>query len=174
MEGHRLRVGALAWSSSVLSSGSRDKSILQRDIRCEEDHVSKLTGHKSEVCGLKWSYDNRELASGGNDNRVCTNYYILNLLLHYQVFLSAWAKKVLLINVFFQLFVWNQHSTQPVLKYSEHTAAVKAIAWSPHVHGLLASGGGTADRCIRFWNTTTNAHLSSIDTGSQVYFLSLT
>ncbi|GAY43380.1 hypothetical protein CUMW_074030 [Citrus unshiu] len=135
MEGHRLRVGALAWSSSLLSSGSRDKSILQRDIRAQEDFVSKLSGHKSEVCGLKWSYDNRELASGGNDNR---------------------------------LFVWNQHSTQPVLKYCEHTAAVKAIAWSPHLHGLLASGGGTADRCIRFWNTTTNTHLSCMDTGSQV------
>lgn len=67
-----------------------------------------------------------------------------------------------------QLFVWNQHSTQPVLKYCEHTAAVKAIAWSPHLHGLLASGGGTADRCIRFWNTTTNSHLSCMDTGSQV------
>lgn len=49
MEGHRLRVGALAWSSSLLSSGSRDKSILQRDIRSQEDFVSKLTGHKSEV-----------------------------------------------------------------------------------------------------------------------------
>lgn len=74
MEGHSLRVGALAWSSSVLSSGSRDESILQRDIRCQEDHVSKLTGHKSEVCGLKWSHDNRELASGGgSDNLVRTN-----------------------------------------------------------------------------------------------------
>ncbi|KAJ0802497.1 putative transcription factor WD40-like family [Helianthus annuus] len=135
MEGHRLRVGALAWNSSMLSSGSRDKSILQRDPRAQEDFVSKLSGHKSEVCGLKWSYDNRELASGGNDNR---------------------------------LFVWNQHSTQPVLKYCEHTAAVKAIAWSPHIYGLLASGGGTADRCIRFWNTTTNSHLSCMDTGSQV------
>ncbi|XP_009802992.1 B-type cell cycle switch protein ccs52A-like [Nicotiana sylvestris] len=135
MEGHRLRVGALAWSSSLLSSGSRDKSILQRDIRAQEDYVSKLSGHRSEVCGLKWSYDNRELASGGNDNR---------------------------------LLVWNNHSTQPMLKYCEHTAAVKAIAWSPHLHGLLASGGGTADRCIRFWNTTTNTHLSCIDTGSQV------
>ncbi|GMH26612.1 hypothetical protein Nepgr_028455 [Nepenthes gracilis] len=135
MEGHRLRVGSLAWSSSVLSSGSRDKNILQRDIRAEDDYVSRLTGHKSEVCGLKWSYDNRELASGGNDNR---------------------------------LFVWNNHSMQPVLKYCEHTAAVKAIAWSPHLHGLLASGGGTADRCIRFWNTTTNSHLSCMDTGSQV------
>ncbi|XP_010455611.1 PREDICTED: protein FIZZY-RELATED 1-like [Camelina sativa] len=135
MEGHRLRVGALAWSSSLLSSGSRDKRILQRDIRSQEDHVSKLKGHKSEVCGLKWSFDNRELASGGNDNK---------------------------------LFVWNQHSKQPVLKYCEHAAAVKAIAWSPHVHGLLASGGGTADRCIRFWNTTTNTHLSCVDTNSQV------
>ncbi|XP_078442432.1 B-type cell cycle switch protein ccs52A-like isoform X2 [Wolffia australiana] len=135
MEGHRLRVGALAWSPSTLSSGSRDKTILQRDIRAQEDFLCKLSGHKSEVCGLKWSYDNRELASGGNDNR---------------------------------LFVWNHHSTQPVQKYCEHTAAVKAIAWSPHLHGLLASGGGTADRCIRFWNTTTNAHLSCVDTGSQV------
>ncbi|GKC71967.1 reverse transcriptase, partial [Tanacetum coccineum] len=45
------------------------KSILQRDPRAQEAFVSKLNGHKSEVCGLKWSYDNREIASGGNDNR---------------------------------------------------------------------------------------------------------
>lgn len=49
MEGHRLRVGALAWSSALLSSGGRDKSIFQRDIRAQEDFVSKLSGHKSEV-----------------------------------------------------------------------------------------------------------------------------
>lgn len=49
MEGHRLRVGALAWSSSLLSSGGRDKNIYQRDIRAQEDFVSKLSGHKSEV-----------------------------------------------------------------------------------------------------------------------------
>jgi len=41
----------------------------------------------------------------------------------------------------------------PQLKLNKHIAAVKAIAWSPHQHGLLASGGGTADRTIRFWNT---------------------
>lgn len=49
MEGHRLRVGALAWSSSLLSSGGRDKNIYQRDIRTQDDFVSKLSGHKSEV-----------------------------------------------------------------------------------------------------------------------------
>lgn len=43
-----------------------------------------------------------------------------------------------------------------------------AIAWSPHHHGLLASGGGTADRCIRFWNTLTGQPMQCVDTGSQV------
>ncbi|GJZ51314.1 FIZZY-related 2-like protein, partial [Tanacetum coccineum] len=47
---------------------SRDKSILQRDPRAQEAFVSKLNGHKSEASGLRWSYDNRELASCGNDN----------------------------------------------------------------------------------------------------------
>jgi WD40 repeat protein len=32
----------------------------------------------------------------------------------------------------------------------------------------LASGGGTADRCIRFWNTLTGQPMQCVDTGSQV------
>ena len=135
MLGHRGRAGTLAWNSHTLSSGSRDRTILNRDIRSPSDYSNKLLGHKSEVCGLKWSYDDQQLASGGNDN---------------------------------QLFVWNAHSSSPALRCGEHTAAVKAIAWSPHQQGLLASGGGTADRCIRFWNTVTNAPLQCVDTGSQV------
>lgn len=73
-------------------------------------------------------------------------------------------------NICYQLLVWNQHSQQPILRLTEHTAAVKAIAWSPHQHGLLASGGGTADRCIRFWNTANSNQLNFFDTGSQVIF----
>ncbi|KAL0050623.1 hypothetical protein WJX82_003688 [Trebouxia sp. C0006] len=139
MQGHRARVGTMAWSSHILSSGSRDRNILQRDVRAPEDYIHKLVGHRSEVCGLKWSPDDREIASGGNDN---------------------------------QLYIWNLNSTSPVIKFSDHNAAVKAIAWSPHQHGLLASGGGTADRCIRFWNSATNTALNCIDTGSQVCNLS--
>lgn len=59
-----------------------------------------------------------------------------------------------------------QHSTSPVQTYGAHVAAVKAIAWSPHQHGLLASGGGTADRCIRFWNTLTAQPMHCVDTGT--------
>ncbi|KAM7536709.1 hypothetical protein Aperf_G00000088802 [Anoplocephala perfoliata] len=100
--------------------------------------VRVLKDHKQEVCGLKWSPDSQYLASGGNDNR---------------------------------LLVWSQHVAHlatPLLAYEEHVAAVKAIAWSPHQHGLLASGGGTADRCIRFWNTLSGQPLRSVETESQV------
>ena len=67
-----------------------------------------------------------------------------------------------------RLFIWNQTSTKPLLTYKDHQAAVKAIAWSPHQQGILASGGGTADRIIRFWNTSTGSSLHSVDSGSQV------
>ena len=33
LEGHTARVGALAWNGDNLSSGSRDRLILQRDVR---------------------------------------------------------------------------------------------------------------------------------------------
>lgn len=51
---------------------------------------------------------------------------------------------------------------------TEHNAAVKALAWSPHQTGLLATGGGTADKTIKFWNSYTGTCLNTIDTGSQV------
>jgi len=135
MTGHQTRVGTIAWNSTLLASGSRDRLIFLRDYRVREQHIKKLVGHKQEVCGLKWSFDERQLASGGNDNK---------------------------------LLIWNAQSSTPIVKFNEHGAAVKAIAWSPHQHGLLASGGGTADRCIRFWNTLTGTALSHVDTGSQV------
>ena len=60
-----------------------------------------------------------------------------------------------------KLLIWNISSTSSITRFTDHSAAVKAIAWSPHQHGLLASGGGTADRCIRFWNTLTGEFFSS-------------
>ncbi|KAH9868739.1 hypothetical protein J1614_007811 [Plenodomus biglobosus] len=57
-----------------------------------------------------------------------------------------------------KLMVWEKLNDEPTFKWSEHQAAVKAIAWSPHQRGLLASGGGTADRTIKFWNTLTSSN----------------
>ena len=67
-----------------------------------------------------------------------------------------------------KLIVWNKLDEQPLWRFGGHTAAVKAVAWSPHQHHLLASGGGTADRSIKFWNTSTGTLIKEVDTGSQV------
>ncbi|GAA99657.1 hypothetical protein E5Q_06360 [Mixia osmundae IAM 14324] len=135
MSGHTGRVGALAWNNHILSSGSRDRNILHRDVRSPAHWNSILSDHKQEVCGLKWNTAENQLASGGNDNK---------------------------------LFVWDALNTTPLHRFAEHTAAVKAIAWNPHQHGILASGGGTADKKIRFWNTLTGSLVNEVDTGSQV------
>lgn len=135
MRGHTNRVGALAWNEHILSTASRDHTILHRDVRVREHSIAELKGHKQEVCGLKWNSVTNQLASGGNDNK---------------------------------LIVWDGLGTVPLHRFHQHKAAVKALAWSPHQNGLLASGGGTADMHIRFFNTITGQLLSEVDTGSQV------
>lgn len=52
MKGHTDRVSSLAWNGYVLSSGSRDASIVQHDLRIK-NYCVKYTGHQQEVCGLK-------------------------------------------------------------------------------------------------------------------------
>jgi cell division cycle 20-like protein 1, cofactor of APC complex len=68
--GHDGRICAVSWTSNFLSTGSRDKSILHRDLRTHSNFEAKLVGHRQEVCGLKWSFDEQQLASGGNDNKL--------------------------------------------------------------------------------------------------------
>lgn len=135
MTGHSLRVSSLAWNEHILSSGSRDRTILNRDVRIEDHFVNKFDNHKQEVCGLKWNVEENKLASGGNDNN---------------------------------LFVWDGLNPKPLHQFTDHTAAVKAIAWSPHQRGILASGGGTADKTIKTWNTLTGNLVHDVNTGSQV------
>ncbi len=63
VQGHRARVGTMAWSSHILSSGSRDRNILQRDVRAPEDYIHKLVGHRSEVCTLTPTHTLQHLRS---------------------------------------------------------------------------------------------------------------
>ena len=139
MNGHSGRVSSLSWNNHTLSSGSRDTTIVNHDVRAREHKTATLCGHTQEVCGLKWSPDGRRLASGANDNLLC---------------------------------LWDAgcagNAVAPKFQLAGHSAAVKALAWSPHDSTTLATGGGTADRSIKFWNAQTGACLNSIDTGSQV------
>ena len=140
--GHRARVSSLAWNGPLLSSGGRDSVVLHHDVRVQEHKVGQLRGHAQEVCGLKWSPSGTQLASGGNDN---------------------------LLNVWDDRYASSTNGTceTPLFRCEAHQAAVKALAWCPWQRNLLASGGGTADRMIRFWSTANGSCLNSVDTHSQ-------
>lgn len=64
--------------------------------------------------------------------------------------------------------IWDARTDTPQFTKTAHTAAVKALSWCPNQTSLLATGGGSADQKIHFWNSTTGARLNTIDTGSQV------
>ena len=65
--------------------------------------------------------------------------------------------------------IWDARSlAAPKFTKTNHRAAVKALSWCPWQLNLLATGGGSNDRHIHFWNSTTGARTNSIDTGSQV------
>lgn len=67
------------------------------------------------------------------------------------------------------VMIWDCRMHQaPLFQLHQHTAAIRALAWSPVQRGLLATGGGTADRGIMFTNALTGTMLSKIDTGSQI------
>lgn len=138
------RVGALAWNSHLLCSGSRSGEIHAHDVRIAQHHTSTYKLHSQEVCGLKWSPDYRYLASGANDNLV-----------------GIWES--------------TKHSTsssqtaeEPLQVFREHNAAVKALAWCPWQHNILATGGGTADKHVKIWNVHSGSILHDLNLESQI------
>jgi len=136
MTGHEGNVCSSAWSGHVLSSGGQDGCIIHRDVRESPHFFGRVQAHRQQVCGLKWSHDEQQLASGSDDCKVR---------------------------------IWNLRSNSlPVLESEKHNAAVKALAWSPHQAGMLATGGGVADKCIHMWNTVNDITVKSVNTGSQV------
>ena len=125
----------------MISAGSRSGVLQHSDVRIPSHCVSSVQAHSQEICGLAWSPDGRYLASGGNDN-------VLN--------------------------IWSPEASGqcypgpgPALALTSHQAAVKAVAWCPWQPNILASGGGTADRTVKIWNSSNGNMLSSTDTKSQ-------
>ncbi|ABN65473.2 predicted protein, partial [Scheffersomyces stipitis CBS 6054] len=49
-----------------------------------------------------------------------------------------------------------------------HNAAIKAIAFCPWTSSLLATGGGSKDRKIRFWHTNSGTLLKEFSTSGQI------
>ena len=90
------------------------------------------------------------LASGGNDNLLCL-WHLNGTSQSSDVDSSSCN------NVIF-----------PRVCFTQHKAAIRALAWCPYQRNVLVSGGGTKDKSIKMWNTATSTLISSYDTSSQV------
>lgn len=150
---------------------------------------------------LQWSPDGKNLASGSNDNTVsssmCDRYSAIRPFLPNKLYTRSTQSihttaripgMSLMDCLCLQVKIWDSAKLDASrvqlfkagsmdlsrLIFSEHTAAVKALAWHPTRRHLLATGGGTNDCTIRFWNTSLGQTpdrtclRNTIETGSQV------
>ncbi|XP_056665787.1 fizzy-related protein homolog [Monodelphis domestica] len=171
-------VTSVSWTErgTLLAVGTQ-KGVVQIWDADAEKRVATMEGHSGRVSSLAWN--GSQISSGSRDRRI-NQRDIRAYPLQSQRWLQGHKQEVCGLKWSTdhrllasggndnRLLLWNCYSLKPVQKYTAHKAAVKAIAWSPHQHRLLASGGGSADRCIRFWNTLTGQPLQHVDTGSQV------
>ncbi|KAL4468303.1 hypothetical protein ABPG72_015839 [Tetrahymena utriculariae] len=170
-------ITSVSWSSqaSYLSIGTNSGTVSVWDTIALKK-VKEYNQHRQRVGALSWNKN--LLVSGSRDKKILIRDIrqyqpvVHKLLGHKQEICGLkWSYDHQMLasggndN---NLFVWNMHSSSPIIKFQSHTAAVKALSWSPHQHGLLISGGGSLDRTIRIWNTITREQIKCIDTGSQV------
>ncbi|XP_072024015.1 cell division cycle protein 20 homolog [Amphiura filiformis] len=170
-------IGSVSWikEGNYLAIGTSSGDVQLWDVESSR-RLRNMSGHAARVGALSW---NAYILSSGSrtgtihhhDVRV-PDHHVGTLAGHTQEvcglkwspdgrYLASGANDNL-------LNIWQPNVNTALHTFSQHQAAVKALAWCPWQSSVLASGGGTADRHIRFWNVSSGACLSSVDTKSQV------
>jgi len=171
-------ISSVAWGAdgTYLAVGTSDAKVQIWDAS-RNKQVRELCGHTNRISCVAWN--GTILSSGSRDSAICNwdvrkrrdEACVATLTVHEQEVCGLkWShcgQQLASGGNDNNLCIFDA-SFRMIHKINAHQAAVKALAWCPFQSNLLATGGGTADRCIKFWNTHTGAMLSSIDTGSQV------
>jgi len=171
------KITSVSWieNGNHLAIGTKKGLVQIWDAaRCKR--LRTMTGHTGRVGSLAWNA--HILSTGSRDRHIyhrdvrAPDQWLRRLVGHKQEVCGLkWNTQTNQLasgsndNL---VMVWDKLSEEPLWMFSQHKAAVKALAWSPHQRGLLASGGGTADRRIIFHDTVRGIVKNDIDTGSQV------
>ncbi|CAK7271785.1 hypothetical protein SEPCBS119000_004782 [Sporothrix epigloea] len=164
-----------------------DENKWQGDITL----VARISVHCQQVCGISWAPDGESFATGGNDNSCC--FFYTNDVLptayhpggngetsdkqHGRATSSDRADSSLVMTPVdgsdARGRVKNERYIRQINRGTEnwrweHGAAVKAIAFCPWQNGLVATGGGSSDRCIRFFHSSSGTALATIFVSAQV------
>ncbi|KJZ72039.1 hypothetical protein HIM_08600 [Hirsutella minnesotensis 3608] len=147
--------------------------------------IARISGHSQQICGLAWSPGGQLLASGGNDNLCClfdvqtiigrtrrgptTRQHLLDNRI------QAASQRDVRTGSPRDLTSENELGEgvralgpECAMHFWSHQAAVKAIAFCPWSDRLIATGGGSNDKCIHFFRTSTGSALATISVDAQV------
>ena len=168
-------------------------SIKWDDEDTSMDLVAKIAIHSQQICGISWSPSGDEFATGANDN-LCLLFSVCDILgpssaappvvrfipdfvpsTHSHITLTSMLTQQEAINI--RSFL--ERETLPCyaircIKHGQERhrwrlgAAVKAVAFCPWQHGLIAMGGGSHDRSVHFFHTGSGACLGTICVQAQV------
>jgi hypothetical protein len=150
--------------------------------------LARIAVHSQQICGLAWSRNGDAFGTGGNDN-VCYLFETAKVLETHPASRSSNEDAEagpLTVTRFHGLSEASEAETEIQVSRSApywpavhlgpgdekhrwvHGAAVKAIAFCPWQDSLVATGGGSNDKCIHFFHTGSGAALASISVSAQV------
>nr|CAB3229173.1 cell division cycle protein 20 homolog [Phallusia mammillata] len=177
MEGADDYVSSIKWlaDGQHIAIGNSNAEVQLWDVN-ENKRVRNMKSHAGRVCSLSWN--EHILTSGSQDGFI--HHHDVRVAQHHVGTLTGHSQEVCGLewssdgkylasggndNV---VNVYSGRETKPLYTFTDHQSAVKAVAWCPWQSNLLATGGGSNDRHIRFWNTHSGANVKAIDTKSQV------
>lgn len=133
----------------------------------------RISIHSQQICGLAWSFDGANFATGGNDNLCCL--FQASQILEFRNGDPEVEDEVFVGDDGYRRTraVARQGQVKTVLSDGAkhrwtHGAAVKAIAFCPWRGSLVATGGGSNDKCIHFHHAVSGARLATISVAAQV------
>ncbi|KAJ6260096.1 hypothetical protein Dda_4317 [Drechslerella dactyloides] len=120
-------------------------------MACGMTLVRRMKVHTQQICGIAWSTDATQVATGGNDNQ-CILFDVETPKDEDSDSRDA-----------------DEPNRELIIRHKwSHNAAVKAIAFCPWQKSLIATGGGSNDRGIHFYHTFTGAAIATIKVSAQV------
>ncbi|KAI1759094.1 WD40 repeat-like protein [Hypoxylon sp. FL1150] len=188
---NRRNPGVLVETEDLLVGDDMGDEVVRQNWHGSMILLARIKVHSQQICGLAWSPDGEQFATGGNDN-LCCLFNVdsvteedadLNLDFGKSSASNSPGSEVATpgseVATFSFAVMPDFPNPNPLcaMKYlpsgSEkhrwrHGAAVKAIAFCPWRQGLIATGGGSNDKCIHFYHATSGAALATISVAAQV------
>lgn len=165
-------ISSLKGFGNILAIGDSNGTIRLYDFEAGRI-IDRRVSHSTRVCSI--AFNDRTMSSGEKAGQICNQ----DLRTNTPLYLNGHTQEVCglkwsLNNEYLAsgsndntIRIWKNGS--PISKVLKgHESAVKALDWCPWKTNILATGGGTKDKSIKFWDVDTGKTEKSVAVNSQV------